>query len=147
MSVYAATLSSPGIAALGAIADVETISGSTSILEVCVCGTGVGITPAIPIALGIPTNVPSALYKIPFISEALDANPPSGAGIGMVWGVAPAAPTSFYRRAFLKSLGAFLIWTFPRGILIPAAASCALWQTSTNGAAATPLSTWWEIAE
>lgn len=58
----------------------------------------------------------------------------AGAGAAVVdtgWGTAPTSPTTFWRRAQLPAtIGAGVIWSFPSGLVVPAAGAFVLWQFS-----------------
>lgn len=50
----------------------------------------------------------------------------------MAWATGPVVPPNFYRRCSLPStVGAGIIWTFPRGIMVPKNTSLVLWNLST----------------
>jgi hypothetical protein len=54
----------------------------------------------------------------------------------MAWGTAPTAPTNFLRRVTLPAtIGAGIIWTFPRGLVIPVSSSIVIWNIGTNSVA------------
>jgi hypothetical protein len=57
-------------------------------------------------------------------------------GCAVAWSVAPTVPPVMFRRAYLPAtIGAGMIWTFPRGlILIAAAASLVQWNVGTSSA-------------
>ena len=51
--------------------------------------------------------------------------------VGTTWATQPTTPTQFYRRVSLPAtIGAGIIWTFPRGILVPVSNNIGLWNIS-----------------
>ena len=53
----------------------------------------------------------------------------------LAWGTGPTVPTVFLRRIGLPAtIGAGVIWTFPKGIVIPVSDSLVLWNLGSNGA-------------
>jgi hypothetical protein len=58
----------------------------------------------------------------------------------LAWGTAPTVPSAFFRRVtFPATVGAGIIWTFPRGLIVLKTLSTVLWNPSggSNSAAAT----------
>lgn len=53
----------------------------------------------------------------------------------LAWGTSPTSPTIFYRRiAFPATVGVGVIWTWPKGLVIPASGSLVLWNLQLNSA-------------
>ena len=51
------------------------------------------------------------------------------------WGTGPTVPVDFFRRiAFPATIGVGVIWTFPKGWVIPISSSVVLWNVAANGA-------------
>lgn len=51
----------------------------------------------------------------------------------LAWGTSPTPPGKFYRRIALPAtIGTGVIWTFPKGIVIPISSSIVLWNVTTN---------------
>lgn len=49
--------------------------------------------------------------------------------MALSWGTSPTAPTVFHRRwNSAATIGVGMIWTFPRGFLIPVSGSIVLWN-------------------
>lgn len=49
----------------------------------------------------------------------------------LAWGTAPTVPANFFRRVSLPAtIGAGIIWTFPRGINVLKTLSTVLWNPS-----------------
>jgi hypothetical protein len=52
--------------------------------------------------------------------------------VGTTWTTQPTTPAQFFRRAtFPATIGAGIIWTFPRGILVPVSNNVGLWNANT----------------
>lgn len=60
----------------------------------------------------------------------------SNVAASLSWGTSPTVPTNFIRRwNTLNTFGMGVIWTFPRGLFIPASSSLVIWNiTATAGA-------------
>ena len=55
------------------------------------------------------------------------------ANIATAWGVAPTSPSQFFRQCDLPAVtGSGIIWTFPRGIVIPCQNSLVIWNQASN---------------
>jgi hypothetical protein len=53
----------------------------------------------------------------------------------LAWGTGPTVPTNFLRRISLPAtVGVGVIWTFPKGLVIPASGSIVLWNLATGSA-------------
>ena len=80
-----------------------------------------------PAAIGVTPTSPQT-----FLDEQ-DANGGTGATTSCVaWGTPPTVPTNFFRRVALPaSIGAGVIWTFPRGLRIALSNSIVLWVIAT----------------
>jgi hypothetical protein len=67
-------------------------------------------------------------------------------GCAVAWSVAPTVPAQFFRRISLPAtIGSGVLWTFPRGLAISAAAATMLiWNLATNSAST---NVWWVVDE
>lgn len=64
------------------------------------------------------------------LAEVLAANVALSA---LAWGTKPTAPTAFLRRIALPAtVGTGVIWTWPKGLVIPVSSSIVLWNLGTN---------------
>lgn len=53
----------------------------------------------------------------------------------LAWSTAPTSPANFFRGINLPAqIGTGVIWTFPKGIVIPYSSSLVLWNGAANGA-------------
>jgi hypothetical protein len=80
-----------------------------------------------PAAIGVTPTSPQT-----FLDEQ-DGNGGTGATTAAVaWGTPPTVPTNFFRRVSLPAtIGAGVIWTFPRGLRIVLSSSIVLWVIAT----------------
>jgi hypothetical protein len=80
-----------------------------------------------PAATGITPTAPQN-----FVNES-DANAStSNSTAAVAWGTAPTVPANFSRRVSCPaSVGAGVIWTFPRGFDIALSASAVIWIIAT----------------
>jgi len=84
-----------------------------------------------PAAIGVTPTSPQD-----FLVE--DPNDVIATGVlqsALAWGTAPTVPANFFRRiSFPATIGSGVIWTFPRGLVIPVSSGLVLWNFQTNGA-------------
>jgi hypothetical protein len=53
----------------------------------------------------------------------------------LAWATGPTVPAAFLRRINLPAtIATGVIWTFPKGIVIPVSSSLVLWNLAANGA-------------
>jgi hypothetical protein len=94
-----------------------------------------GAATACVVGLGRTANTPTLTGGVAFLAEDFDR--PTGLTQGAVaFGTAPTVPVQFFRRFSLAALvGSAVVYTFPRGIVLPAAgqAMCA-WNITANSA-------------
>jgi hypothetical protein len=81
-----------------------------------------------PTAIGVTPTSPQT-----FVNEG-DANAPAALTTAAVaWGTAPTSPAVFLRRADTTgTIGLGTIWTWPRGLVVPAANSVVLFNIATG---------------
>lgn len=94
-----------------------------------------GAATACVVGLGRSANVPTLTGGVAFLAEDVDR--PTGLTQGAVaFGTAPTVPTQFFRRWSLAALvGAAVVFTFPRGIVLGAAgAAIVTWNITANSA-------------
>jgi hypothetical protein len=84
---------------------------------------GFTITTATSIAVGL--GRPAAIGVTPgtistFQAEQNTTDPTAKTTCALTWGTSPTNPTNYLRRFFTPAtIGAGVIWTFPRGLYIP----------------------------
>ncbi len=83
-----------------------------------------------PAAIGVtPTSPKTGLAE--------DQGGPTGsASTAVAWGTGPTVPANFFRRVSLPAtIGAGIIWTFPRGIVVSVSNSLVDWNLTAVSAA------------
>jgi hypothetical protein len=94
-----------------------------------------GAATACVVGLGRSANTPTLTGGVAFLPE--DEGRPAGVTQSAVaFGTAPTVPTQFFRRFSLAALvGAAAVFTFPRGIVMPAGgAALVAWNITANSA-------------
>jgi len=94
-----------------------------------------GAATACVVGLGRSANTPTLSSPTAFLAE--DEGRPTGlTTAGVAFGTAPTAPTQFFRRFSLAALvGSAVVFTFPRGIVLPAGgAGIVAWNITANSA-------------
>lgn len=118
-----------------AAASWAALSPATNEAAVMEFGYFNGAATACVVGLGRTANTPTLTGGVAFLAE--DEGRPAGVTQAAVaFGTAPTVPTQFFRRFDLAALiGAAVVFTFPRGITLPAAgpAICA-WNITANSA-------------
>jgi hypothetical protein len=87
------------------------------------------------VGLGRSANTPTLTSGVAFLAE--DEGRPTGSTQGAVaFGTAPTVPTQFFRRFSMAALvGAAVVYTFPRGIVLPAGGQAIVaWNITANSA-------------
>ena len=82
-----------------------------------------------PAAIGLtPTSPVTWLAEDP-------GDPVGTVQTALAWATGPTVPANFLRRVSLEAkIGAGIIWTFPRGLIIPISSGLVLWNISTVSA-------------
>jgi hypothetical protein len=81
-----------------------------------------------PAAIGVTPTSPVTLL-------AEDSSDPAGeVTTALAWGTGPTVPTGYFRRVSLAAaVGTGIIFTFPEGLYIEAAASLVVWNITGTG--------------
>jgi hypothetical protein len=81
-----------------------------------------------PQAIGVtPTGPVTVLAEDP-------SDPVGTVTTALAWGTGPTVPLQFFRRVSLPAtIGTGVIWTFPRGLLIPISSSIVIWNITATG--------------
>ncbi len=90
---------------------------------------------ATTIGLGRPAAIgDTPTTPVDFLPE--DPNDVVASGViqsALAWGTGPTIPAAYLRRIALPAtIGVGVIWTFPKGIVIPVSSSVILWNLATN---------------
>src|SRR5208337_3667168 len=114
---------------------VEIYTPATLAIKVLEIGISIATGSACSIGLGRPqaqgiTPVPAA-----FQAEQNVSNPAAKTMASLSWATSPTVPAVFLRRVnFPATAGSGVIWTFPRGLELPANSSLVLFNiTATVG--------------
>jgi hypothetical protein len=94
-----------------------------------------GAATASVIGIGRTNNVPTLTGGVAFLPE--DEGRPAGVTQAAVaFGTAPGVPANFFRRASIAGvIGAGIVYTFPRGVVLAAASNAiCVWNITTNTA-------------
>ena len=95
-----------------------------------------GAATASTYGLGRSANSGSTAQTTPVNVLAENPNDPAGQSTcAVAWTTAPTVPVNFFRRAFLPAtIGAGVIFTFPRGLIIAPSGSICLWNIAASSA-------------
>lgn len=94
-----------------------------------------GAATACVVGIGRTANVPTLTGGVAYLAE--DEGRPTGlTQAAVAFGTAPTAPTQFFRKFSLAALvGAAVVYTFPRGLVMPAAGQAiCTWNITANSA-------------
>lgn len=84
-----------------------------------------------PGAIGVTPTSPQT-----FLDESDGGGPAGQTTCAVAWGTGPTVPTNFFRRISTPAtIGAGVIWTFPRGLGIPISNSIVLWNITATSVA------------
>jgi len=84
-----------------------------------------------PAAIGV---TPTSPVDFP-MEDPADFNVAGECQSALAWTTGPTAPTAFYRRIGLPAtIGVGVIWTWPKGLVIPASGSMVLWNLAASSA-------------
>jgi len=133
MAIYSLALNTTVTTTAAPAWDIKAAStNQPAVMEVSI---QLGAATASTYGLGRSGNTPT--QTSPVLLQAEDpARPAALTGCATAWGTAPTVPTQFFRRIALpNTIGSGVIWTFPRGlILAAAAASLVAWNLAVNSA-------------
>ncbi len=110
-------------------------SNEPAIMEIGILN---GAATACTYGLGRSANTP--VQTSPVLVQAEDEGRPAGlTTVAIAWSTAPTVPAIFFRRAYLPAtIGAGIIFTFPRGLTLAAAgASLVRWNIAASSALTT----------
>ena len=141
MSIYSLSLPTTVTTIAAAAMDIKAAATNTpSIMEV---GVNLGAATASLYGLGRAGNTPT--QTAPVLLQAEDPSKPAAlTGCAVAWSVAPTVPAQHLRRCSLPAtIGAGVIWTFPRGLSLAVSASLVLWNITANSA----LTNLWVVAD
>ena len=133
MAIYFLSLNTTVTTITAAAWDVKAAStNQPRIMEL-----GLNLGAATQSSYGIGRTGNTATQTSPTLLQAENPGDPAAlTGCAVAWSVAPTVPSQFFRRVIMPAtIGAGIIYTFPRGlILAAAAASLCLWNITANSA-------------
>lgn len=133
MAIYSLSLRTT-VTTIGA-ASWAMLSPSTNEAAMMEWGFFNGAATANVVGLGRSANTPTLTGGVAFLAE--DEGRPAGVTQAAVaFGTAPTVPTQFFRRFSTAALvGSAVVFTFPRGIVMPAAGQAIVaWNITANSA-------------
>jgi hypothetical protein len=132
MSIYSFGQNSTVTTSAASAMDI--LAASTNSPQIMEIGVNLGAATASTYGIGRAGNTPVQTSGIAVLQE--NPNDPTGLSkIAVAWGTAPTVPTNFFRRISLPAtIGAGVIWTFPRGLIVAASAAIEFWNLATNSA-------------
>jgi hypothetical protein len=109
-------------------------SASTISPRIMEVGISLGAATSSTYGLGRSGNVPTQTSPVLLQAENY-GDPAFVSGCAVAWSVAPTAPAQFFRRLSVPAtIGAGIIWTFPRGLILAVSSSILIWNLATNSA-------------
>lgn len=134
MAIYSlANRTTRGTAATAAFEIRTAATDRPKILEI---GISLAAATSSTFGLGRPQAI-GVTPTSPITVMAEDTGDPVGTvTTAVAWGTGPTVPVNFFRRITLPAtIGAGIIWTFPRGLVIPVSSSIVIWNIGTNSVA------------
>jgi hypothetical protein len=131
MAIY--SLAQRTIATASASANWEVISTATNKPKVMEIGLSQNTAVAGTYGLGRPAATGVTPTSPQTVLDEGDGGGPAGLTTAAVaWGTPPTVPTNFFRRITCPAtIGAGVIWTFPRGLTLPVSKSIVIWVIAT----------------
>lgn len=129
MSISSLAQRTSGLTAANASCSLVTpATVRAKVLEVSVIqatGTAMSLGLARPASAGTPTG--------PVAFQPDDPGDPASVIVGHItWSVQPGTPTIFHRRwNSAATIGLGIVWSFPRGLVVPISSSLVMWNIST----------------
>lgn len=133
MAIY--SLSYPSTVTTNGAASWDVKAAASNEPAVMEIGVINGAATACTYGYGRSGNTPT--QTSPVLVQAEDVDRPTGlTGCAVAWSVAPTIPTQMFRRTYLPAtIGSGMIFTFPRGIILgAAAASLVQWNGAASSA-------------
>jgi len=113
----------------------DSTPGRFKLLEL---GIFLGAATASVFGIGIP-GTQGVTPTSPVDFEPEDPNDVLASGTlqsAVSWGTSPTVPTKFFRRIALPAvIGSGVIWTFPKGLVLPVSESFVIWNITANAVA------------
>jgi hypothetical protein len=142
MAIYSLSLNTT-VTTTGASAQdiIASAANSPRVMEIA---ANLGAATSSTYGIGRAGNTPVQTSTTTLQAE----NPSDPAGqtkAAVTWSSAPTVPAAFFRRITLPAtIGAGIIWTFPRGLVLAASAALEFWNLAVNSA---NTNVWWVVDE
>jgi hypothetical protein len=131
MAIYSLGLKSTNTTINNAL--VEIYTPSTLAIKIMEIGIGQTVATACEYGLGRPANQGITPVPVAFQAEQSTTDPAAKTNASLSWGTSPTAPSIYMRRlATAASIGSGVIWTFPRGYVLPASASIVIFNITAS---------------
>jgi hypothetical protein len=113
---------------------MDLLAASTNSPKLMELGINLGAATVSTYGIGRAGNTPVQTSGVAVLAEN-PADPTGLSKLAVAWGTAPTVPANFFRRISLPAtIGAGVIFTFPRGLTLAASAAMELWNLATNSA-------------
>jgi hypothetical protein len=111
---------------------LEAIAGANLGYRMLECGISINAATASVFGFGRPAAIGiTPTSPVTVLAEDGGNTAAGNTTTALAWGTAPTAPTNFFRRVSLPAtVGAGIIWTFPRGVIVLKANTSVLWNPS-----------------
>jgi hypothetical protein len=114
---------------------VEIYTPSTLAIKVMEIGIAKTSTAAVALGLGRPQAQGVTPVAVAFQPEQNSGDPAAKTNASLSWATSPTVPLVYLRRVLLPgTAGAGVIWTFPRGLHLPASASLIIFNITAGEA-------------
>ncbi|HEV8642159.1 MAG TPA: hypothetical protein VGV13_13750 [Methylomirabilota bacterium] len=132
MAIYSLSQRTTNVTIANACLEIRT--ASTDRPRIMEIGLTLNAATASVFGLGRPQAIGITPVNVAFLAED-SGDPASTINGSLSWATGPTVPLNVFRRASLPALvGAGIVWTFPRGLVIPVSSSLVLWNISATGA-------------
>ena len=115
------------------VAAVELIAGASKACKVTEIGIALVNATASTFGLGRPAAKGITPTTPVFLLNPLGGDPGAvRASLAVAWGTGPTIPAAFFRQCSLPAtVGAERVWSFAKGLYVPANGSLILWTLTT----------------
>lgn len=134
MAIYSQGWNTTVVTSAAPSADIK--ASATNSPKLMEYGINLGAATASTYGLGRPANDGSVAQTAPVLFQAENgADPAAQTGTAVAWGTAPTVPAIYLRRCYLPAtIGAGIIWTFPRGLTIAVSKGIVQWNIAASAA-------------
>lgn len=114
----------------------EVIAGSSKKIKIMELGISQNAATAGVYGLGRPAAIGiTPTSPLTALDEGDGSDGTGTMKCAVAWGTAPTVPTNFFRRISCPAtIGAGVIWSFPRGLSLPTSGTVVIWYITTSSA-------------